>query len=409
MTVRFLYDRHSDPDLHRAAASAGDRSTLVLHGQPGTRRSAWVFTQVLDALGKVHQEHEHTRAVNDAEGFALAWLAVEGIDRMVVVDATLAGKQVRPLVLAAVAMGIDVVLVADGEVSDYFAVHVSGLADGGAEQLTSDSVRELLAASSRPSPDRGSPPSVEPGSETLGPVPRSSFLTFRADMRRVLPAVQAATADALYRTEFSVAAGHDLAEAEVAAQALHRRLVTTTDPAEQTIMLRAFQAAAFRQGTHLIADLDKTLDAVAPAAQAANLTSGDWERVNGWVRPFFPACASLLAAGVPTSRMHDLPARAVLLDGSAVSIDDAVLSVPHDAQKALRAQHFVHRWFGHGRDDPFLRDRTVTTKRRDPSDALNRLTRTHGINLRHAADDLGKEVRWWSSSWGIRTEPLEVP
>lgn len=63
------------------------------------------------------------------------------------------------------------------------------------------------------------------------------------------------------------------------------------------------------------------------------------------------------------------------------------------------------RWFGHGPDDPFLADRT-TVSRRGVIDALNLLSRTHGIPLRRRAVEAGQSTTWWLSKWGVRTAPL---
>lgn len=403
-TVTFLHDPACDPSLHAAVGRMHDPAAgaVVLAVKPGIERTAGVFTALLERLGKVNQEYEHTRAANDAEGYALAWLAVENVRRLVVLDATLCGKWIKPLCLAAVACGIEVVLFTDAEVSDHFRVAISGLAGNMPRP-----VHEWLDEQPSSVVEAAESPPAE-GVCGFGSVPRTQFLTFRADMRRALAASEFASADAVYRGAFHAAAKVDLRDESKAGSLLHRLMIATVHRQAQTVIIRAAQAAAFHQGVHLTVDVDRALDAVGPAARAANLDDRDWRRVSGWVRPFFPAVVALTAAGVAVEELQEVSGREVSIDATTVTHEAHRLDVPVDGQASLRAQHLVRGWFGHDADAPFLSDRAGVDAR-SANDALNLMTRTHGIPLRRRAVGTEQSVNWWKAARGVRVSPLEEP
>lgn len=174
--------------------------------------------------------------------------------------------------------------------------------------------------------------------------------------------------------------------------------------AERTVVLRAIQAACFVRGVHVDVDLDGVLAAVEPDVALARLTEDQWEALCTAVRPFLPSIVGLVAAGVGTDVLPELPAEAVAVDGSAVRLASETLWVPVGAQRALRAQHVIHAWAGYGDDDPFIWD-TARHVARDVTGALNDLTRHFDIPLRVRHQDRRTQNRW-QYRWGVTITEL---
>lgn len=386
-TGRILIVQSPDGDpsfrdlLHRHADNVP--ATLLIRGRAGGRRDVWLFTTILETLGKTVYTHEAKRARANSQGLALAWMAALGMRHLVVVDGdVVAPNDLRSLCETATAAGCDVTISLDGPVKNAMwntlAAWVTHRAPDGVDRpLSPAEFTDVVGAPPPPSSRTVRAPDVG-----LPDVPDADFLTFRADARSTLPPDEFARVDDVFTDVLTRAGRRRHTSPADVADTVEELLSETTDRNTQTVAFRAVQAALFLQDWHVKADVTNLLDRVAPVANLRNLHRGDgWERTTATMRPFFAAVIALVATGVPPADAPDVALSDVAVDGSTITVPGGPLPVPAGAQAALRAQHLIHRWYHNDPARPFLAD----GKRPDlryVTEALNVVSETSGITLR---------------------------
>lgn len=370
---RELLHRHADADPH----------TLLIRGRAGGRRDVWLFTTILETLGKTVYTYEANRARANSQGLALAWVAALGVRHLIVVDGDVVGhKDLRSLCETATAVGCDVTISLDGPVKNAMwntlaAWTTHAAPDDADRPLTPAEYTTVIGPPPTPTPPVAPTPLVG-----LPDVPDVDFLTFRADARRTLAPEEFARVDDAFVDVLARTGRRRHTSAADVAVTIEDLLCETTDRNTQTVAFRAVQAALFLQDWYVKADVTNLLDHLAPVANLRNLHLDDgWERTTATMRPFFAAVVALVATGVHPADAPGVTLADVAVDGTALTLPTGQLPVPAGGRAALRAQHLVHRWYHNDPARPFLAD----GKRPDlryVTEALNVVSETSGITLR---------------------------
>jgi hypothetical protein len=399
VTVTYVHDSDCDPGLRAAAAALNNPAGGVVSfaAQPGSRRDLWLYEAILTALGKTSDDRSRaTRARSHAGLYAAAWLQAHNINDIVLYDFVFTNaRDLGALCLLAESCGINLTLFADGAHGNSLRNEIDRWADNSAEPA------DYLLTLTTPEPAVIEVGDVEP----FPPVSDSDFPTFRHDTKRLLPARDFDRIDRKYMTILRAAHHHDLRDETVISGLLQDELIGTTDPNEQTTIIRAVQAALFTYGMHADVDVPGVLRVAATHAAVAALTVQQWQVVVSSARPRLPSMVALLAAGVPEDRIGHVPGFAVAEAADTVEDGDHIGVIPDAARVAVRAQHLLRRSFGVGPDAPFIAD-SSEARDRDVRHELNRWASKINVPLRLRATRSGNNH--WQYRNGVTLTDLKA-
>ena len=396
--ITATFDPGCDAELHQFLRAATDprSGTLSLRSHIGGSRDTWLYNDTLRGLGKTYQ-HSSLTGYSSAAAYSIAWLVAEGIDRVVLYDASCASpKDLVAYAQLATAYGIDLHIVSDGVTPDALRKHLQRLDP---VPLAAEALVAIIDGARQPS----APP---PGrADLLAEVPIVDPLHFRATCRHLLSAEEFGPVDAVYRGAFAEAVHIDFTLGEeLVAHAIYALLADSDDPSSHIITVKAVQAAAFRAGWHVAVDLNRMLGHIGPMTMRRHLDDEKWALLYSAVRPSSTALAGLAAAGAEPSRLHLLTGDNVASDGSEAIVDGQHLEIPAAAHKALRAQHVARELFGRTPTDAFLDDSGRLGKR-SASPRLNDMARAFSIPIHARFQETVREVRW-QQRWGLSIERI---
>lgn len=193
-----------------------------------------------------------------------------------------------------------------------------------------------------PTPGSAYRPATPPPAYTLDDLPRSDFLTFRHDARRLNEPRTWEAIDQDYRAAYKRALDVELDLADII-----RTLAHTTAEATSTgpllVALRATQAALLTRGTLLAAHADKALGTLA-AIKPTKPTDQHWLALNGYLGTARGAGAALYLLDTPPDQLND-----VRLDDIATWLDSNQVNshTLHPLARPLLAAHLHTRTTGH--------------------------------------------------------------
>lgn len=397
-TVTHVHDPDADPAFHETVRTLGGKDLVVVRGRAGRARDVWIHEAILAAMGKTYGgAAELARARSHAAGYVVAWLVAEGIKHVLMYDATVvAGNDHRTLAEIATLADADLTIVSDGLLSGTSRKAMRRWTD---RMVTAADFKAAVAPVHSVTEETPAEPPGGTSRLSFPTPPGSDFLTFRADARARMSPEDFAVLDARYvevGRSFTVPDGPT---EESLSRRIFEWVVGCNSREETVVVLRAIQAVCFRRGIHVDVDIDGVLAAAQSDSALRRLTPAQWDAIHGAVRPFYPSLVALVAAGVGTNDLADLPAQDVALDGTTVTLHGDILDVPAGGRKALRAQHVVHAWAGYSPEEPFLWD-TARRRARDMTGGLNNLTQHFGIPIRVRAQE-GRSQGHWQYRWGV--------
>lgn len=249
---------------------------MAVVAKPGGRRDAWLYADLLTALGKTYLSGELQRAKSHSLAYCSASLQAEDITDIVLIhgewsrhqDLTAAG-------VLAEAIGVRLWVTVHGGIT---ARPHEALASWAGETVAPSEFWRVWRQ--RPVPTRSDEEaSGQPAVNRAFPkVPATDFLTFRADAQRTLRATEFAVVDRLYRSAFSAAREGLGRTEESVVHHVHAALASAPDGNARTVVLRAVQAAAFASGMLIEVDVGGVLRAIGQG-DLLQLSDQDWQKV----------------------------------------------------------------------------------------------------------------------------------
>jgi hypothetical protein len=197
-----------------------------------------------------------------------------------------------------------------------------------------------------------------PCSESLPdprPVPKTDWMTFRADCRAEMDAAAFEAIDARYRSAFqaartAIAEHQDLDDATVA-DLLKGLIRNSRDVGEATAAFRATQAAFFEAGYNLRIDVDRLIAILAHSRQP-NYSDRDWCALRAYRDPARPAVCALYGSHAPVKAIAEFSvatAKMILAEGH---LDGRPLHP--EARTFIAAQILRRQLEGAADGDPFI-------------------------------------------------------
>lgn len=334
-------------------ANCPESGLVVAQVPPAMRRTTEMCTELLAAFGKRDDVSGPGRRAERNWTQLLAWMAAYRIANLVLVDAQWLPAPILDEVAGLAALsGADIWLVAQQPIEDDYPKALSRwpVMTAPARQLA-----EIIKA--RPS-EAAAPPVSFPR------VPSDSFLSFRAEARRRLPADEFAAVDAVYRRAFAAAgvwlrnlhdAGTNVDEPALLAF-LRPALAACATADEMVTVVRATQAACLRAGWLLNAETTQLFLTAETVAAASAVSTDTWRRLGAYREPYRGAVCALAAAEVGVDDMAALTCGDIDPDGRHVAVNGAQVAVPAAARVFLRAQAAWRSYAGAAGTDVFFAD-----------------------------------------------------
>ncbi len=333
------------PDLalwrRLAALNDPDTGRIAVSVRPGIRRGSWLGQDLLRCLGGRTDVTGAGRNMDEGWAWLPAWFRGYHVRELLVLHAEiLLPRLLDPLLLLTASLDLDLWLLSE-RLSDEQALH--------RQTWTTDTLS--WSDLTWPWPARSHP---DPPEEPFPAVPDADFVRFRAVARDTLSAESFLRVDRLYSAELArgLAFARDGSITKRSCRdALAALVARCRTLPEMTTALRALQAALFRKGWLLHADLRQLLNrwdgVVAPDPVA-------WSALRAYRQPWRGAVCVLAGAGCSIEQMQALRMRDVVCDGSELSIEGERISIERAASVLLRAQRELRRTDGATDDDLFL-------------------------------------------------------
>ena len=384
-----------------------DRGLVAIGVPADLRRSYELSWELLGALGKLRGVSGAGKHDDINWDVLTADFLAHGVRHLVVVDAQwLGAKHLGTLCGLALVTGADLWLIAHLPVDDTYP---EALADWPAEPSTIDDLEALFG------------PGVQPeGSEAgeaevcLPPLPRDSFLTFRAACRDGLDAESFARVDAAYRRAFDLAgvwwAGADEApDEDVVLGALRRSVHECATVEEMTVAVRAFQAASYHANWLVSVDLVRFIITAETAEAAAVHAPTTWTRLRAYREPYRGAACALVACDLGIETLLGVRVGQVAADGVTVSSAGVgrELAVPGGAAVFLSAQRWYRLLQGATSDELLFAEGDAAMGAKYLADAVRAPVLEIGVPLysqRVARAEL--DPKQWTRRWGISVQEL---
>ncbi len=311
--------RHADPDLR----------TAFLVARPDDGRPSGPAQDILRALGVRDNVVAAKGTSSEHSKLAVVWLAAHRT-RTVVVSSPqpLKDDALREYAELSSAAGSDLLLVCD---AGHARNTTNRLRCWGAEQTTWDTAAGTLPPARAHAAVAATPDPVEWDRQVT--LPRADFTLFRDACRRLLPPDRFGPVDTLYK------------------QTAHRVLTDPRAPMQQHVfeeltaefdrsptldhcitVLRATQAALFRRGWLLGADLGKVIARLTSENRTMPLTDAQWRSLRAYRSPARSAACALAASGYGNTESLRLTLVDTAEDSPAMNAVNA-LALPY-----LRAQ-----------------------------------------------------------------------
>lgn len=349
--------RHADPDLQ----------TAFLVARPDDGRPSGPAQDILGALGIRDNVVVAKGTPGQHSKLAVVWLAAHRT-RTVIVSSPqpLKDESLREYAQLAVAAGSNLLLACD-------VGHARSTAERlrcwGAEQTPWHAAIGALPPAQAPSTTVDAPDPVEWDRRVT--LPRSDFTLFRDACRRLLPPNEFDPLDLLYtQTARRVLADPRAPMQEHIFEALNAEFDRSPNLDHCITVLRATQAALFRRGWLLGADLGKVITRLTHENRKMPLTDTHWRSLRAYRSPARSAACALAASGYGTGDSM----RLTLADAAETA--SLMLSVNALALPYLRAQR-LNRYGEGAKDNELLFDSTRTAL----SNALKDARRTLGLQL----------------------------
>lgn len=384
-----LVETH-DVDIAAARRCRGlgapDAGIIVASVPPNLRPSqtSRYVDAVLRGIGMRPDVQQRKRNACRDRAAAEAWLTALFPSDLVVVDAQwLPPVHTTDLMALATTVGIDRV---------WFVCHgePAALPDALYQAAESASLDDVLALAAPPTHTAAEAPAGLPAGLWL---PTADFTTFLADCHRFLPDPVATIVDEAYRRQLRRAI--ERLTNDVAEPAIEDALIGVADTvvteADVVVGLRAVQAAAFRAGWHVRANLHQSVPELFILAGAARRTPADWARARSYRDPWRAAVLALAALRLGPADMERLRISDVASDGARVRHCGTWLATEPGSEHLLAALVAVRRLAG-GTDDDFLvgQDHPVSAH-------------TISCQLRAAAGEVGLHVVGATVDWAAPT------
>jgi hypothetical protein len=236
-------------------------------------------------------------------------------------------------------------------------------------------------------------------------VPREDFPTFRAACRDLLAPAEFARVDQRYVAAFR-AAQQQLAEPtqEGVSGYLRGSVGVCASADELLIILRATQAALFRDGWLLRVALPSFLAIVEREPRAGTRTQGEWARLRPYADPLPGAITALRASGLEVSKLPSVTVGAIAPDGSSVRGRRETFAVERPAQIFLRAQRALRLGDGASGSAPLFWRRGAAISEVLALRALRRPVSELGVSLATATPHTPS--KGWLRENGITLQAL---
>lgn len=406
-----------------------DRGLLVLSAptapQPSTLSSA-----VLNALGATGSLRLVGRVADTTLEVVLPWLLAYRVRHLLLTRADrMPSASLQHALELAAAAGITVWTTG----APLHDLHRQVLAGRRAQTLTAEEfLTAWNTATAQAQPVEPDETGLTARPAAWPPMPADDFPTFRAAMRRCLPADVFAAADALFLATMTDARArlapllcgdNDAVRAveqdrpgvvcldrtaleKQVSRYLHTLIGASTSTPEVTVRLRAAQVAAFRLGWLLSVNLDRVVATADEPSVAARRDPRTWQALRLFRYPYQGAICVLAGLDLDNNTIRALPAGAVAGDGSTVTVHGHRFPVPPPARVMLRAQRLSGQLAGRTDAQPFIhvagapatRERVRTTVRAALLDA--------GVPLLSRKVDETWAGNDWLNRWGIALQEV---
>ena len=377
-----------DPSACDAEVALDRDGWATLMVRPGLGSASQVLWEdLLIALGHDIPLSTRGRAMNHAMSRALCWLAVSGVDHLLVAGA----NDVNPTALSDLctlcsATGVTVWLLNDIEPCDDREAAIERLG-----ALTTP-VGDFLEVRREVGPSRA--PEVGLDVEVAPDVHFLAFLhTARESMDDAgFAAVRARFEEGRRAMTHELSVLDDFSEVSIS-EAMHRVTADASLVAHALPMVRGAQAACFLAGWHVQVDIERWVLRGQVSSLSTPLTAEQWQSLGRIQRPGDAACCALAVLGASIEDMTQLSPKDFGADFESVFIESTVRPVPESARSLLQAQG-IHHALTASPDDPYL---TLGVKEPDVTPRW-----IAGV-LRRASEDTGIALRARMASWASQS------
>jgi hypothetical protein len=360
-------------------APSGSRlaGPLWVEARPNLRRTHVLAGDILAALGKRRDIAGKGRNEHDDIRHACAWLRAHDVTELVVTHA----QRLHPKILGSL-----VRLAARAGAEDLWLVHQPPRTDQFQRSLTRRGAAPLHVADLPPFAEPAAREAAADPHQPLPAVPRTEFVTFRADYRRRLDPCDAARVDA----RFNQTAGrcHQQLSSrgptrECVADLLHAILNTAPPDAELIVDVRALQTAAWHHDLYIKIDLDRlTRSEERPRLPPAAVD----DALAAYRQPYRALCATLGRVG---HGVADIAAVAILDTDAqlgAITCRGHEVRLGPAAHRALRAQLWLRADAGADAGDPLLPHTPKALAKALADAAVDLGVRVHGRRAERSRD-----------------------
>lgn len=381
------------------AANNPGAGVVVVAVPPDLRRGYELGWELLAAYGARDDVAGTGRNHEQNWDLVVAWTLAHAITDLVVLDAQwLTDELAGDLAGLAAIADLTLWLVAPVPVSDRYAEALKPW-----PVHPGDPKRLAAALPSPPEPARA--PTAFPR------VPRDNWTTWLAAARRHLPQSEAATVEARYRMAFDAAVEHlgcaDAVDEDAALGHVRSELARCADAEEMLTVTRAVQAAAFRSGWLLHADLPRLLATADTASRAAVTNPANFAALAAYREPYRAVACALAALDLSTDQMTGLTVDDAAVDGTTLTVNGTPTPMPAGTSAYLRAQVTLRLLEGAAPTDALLassggpyRDRTL----------VNAVRAAIGdVGVPFTSQTLTRAVvdhRRWTHRWGLALQEL---